>query len=272
AWGRLAPTQSHLDPDLGARFEALAKQVGARFALLRDPAQHADIADEPRRVYLAGGLTGTPWMVTGRVGDPARLLEFDWRLLTGATPDAVLAALPELEVAHEPVLLVCTNGKRDLCCALRGRPVAVDAAGQRPGAVWETNHTGGHRFAPTGVLLPWGLTLARLDAELAVLAIDAAAQRGEFAALLLDDAHNRGLSGLAPIAQAAEHYVRQLVGELKLGVFRTEMRDDGLVEVSRPGGHTWLVQVEERGNWPDLPASCGKDAVPVTDWDISVIR
>ena len=50
------------------------------------------------------------------------------------------------------------------------------------------------------------------------------------------------------------------------------MRDDGLVEVSRPGGHTWLVQVEERGNWPDLPASCGKDAVPVTDWDISVIR
>ncbi|MGJ3509574.1 sucrase ferredoxin [Enemella sp. A6] len=271
AWGRLAPTQSHLDPELGATLEDRAARIGARIALLRNPGQHADVAEEPRRVYLAGGLDATPWMLTGSIDDPARLLDFDWALLTAPTPDGLLAALPELSVATEPVLLVCTNGKRDLCCALRGRPVALAAAEQRPGMVWETNHTGGHRFAPTGVMLPWGLTLARLDPQLAVLAIDAA-RREEFAPALLNDTHNRGLSGLAPIAQSAEHYIRQLVGELRLGVFRTQVRHDGLVEVARPGGHTWLVQVEERGNWPDLPASCGKDPVAVSDWHISVVR
>lgn len=272
AWGRLAPTQSHLDPELGAILEERAKQIGARLALIRNPAQHADVHSAPRRVYLAGGLARVPWMVTGLIDAPDRLLELDWQLMTDATPERVLAVLPELEVATEPVLLVCTNGKRDVCCALRGRPVAVAAADQRPGLVWETNHTGGHRFAPTGVLLPWGVTLARLDPELAVLAVDAAAQRGELAARLLDDMHHRGRSALPPIAQAAEHYIRQLMGALPLGGFDTTIRDDGLVEVTRTGGHTWLVQVEERGNWPDLPESCGKAAVPVHDWHISVVR
>ena len=85
-------------------------------------------------------------------------------------------ALPGAAAA-EPVLLVCTNGRRDVCCAVRGRPVALEAARRRPGAVWESSHTGGHRFAPTGVLLPHGVTLARLDAALCAEVLESAAGR-----------------------------------------------------------------------------------------------
>lgn len=269
-WGRLAPTQSHLDPQLGAALEQAADEVGARLALIRDPASHADDGSGMRRVFIAGGLDQSTWLVTGEINDPAQLLNFDWSELLAPTPEGVIAAIGELAPTNEPVLLVCTNGKRDVCCAVRGRPVAVGAAAERPGLVWETNHTGGHRYAPTGVLLPSGTTLARLDVPLAVLAVDAA-QRGEIAPQLLDDSHHRGRSSLAPQGQAAEHFIRQLVGDLSLGGFTTTVGSDGLVEVTRTGGHTWLVDVTQRGDWPDLPASCGKESVPVHDWEMRVV-
>lgn len=101
--------------------------------------------------------------------------------MNDATPARVLDALPDgaREVGTpQALLLVCTNGRRDVCCATRGREIALDADQARPGLVWECTHTGGHRFAPTAVLLPYGVTYARLDADSAVAALDAG-QRGE---------------------------------------------------------------------------------------------
>ena len=43
-------------------------------------------------------------------------------------PGPALAALPALARSPEPALLVCTNARRDVCCAVRGRPVALEAA------------------------------------------------------------------------------------------------------------------------------------------------
>ena len=92
------------------------------------------------------------------------------------TSTPFVAALPALVPSPEPALLVCTNARRDVCCAVRGRPVALQAAAERPGQVWECSHTGGHRFAPTAVLLPHGQTWARLSTAQAVSALDAAAR------------------------------------------------------------------------------------------------
>ena len=104
------------------------------------------------------------------------------------------ASLPGAEPA-DPVLLVCTNGRRDVCCAIRGRPVALEAAARAPGRVWESSHTGGHRFAPTGVLLPHGAALARLDAG-GCADVLAAASAGQLPAWALGPAHDRGRSAL----------------------------------------------------------------------------
>ena len=89
-------------------------------------------------------------------------------------------------------------------CAAAGR-ARRGRGGTRPGL--ECSHTGGHRFAPTGVLLPFGATLARLDTGLCADVLRAAGE-GHLPAPLLGPAHDRGRSALEPAARAAESWVR----------------------------------------------------------------
>ena len=55
-----------------------------------------------------------------------------------------------------PLYLVCTNGKRDKCCAKFGLPLYRELAAQAGEAVWQCSHIGGHMYAPTFVSLPEG--------------------------------------------------------------------------------------------------------------------
>ena len=50
----------------------------------------------------------------------------------------------------EPLFLVCAHGRKDVCCAVEGRVVAAVLDDALPGAVWETTHLGGDRFALSG--------------------------------------------------------------------------------------------------------------------------
>jgi hypothetical protein len=66
-------------------------------------------------------------------------------------------------------VLVCTHGQRDVCCGSMGTALAMELmagpAPLGPGVrTWRTSHTGGHRFAPTAVVLPQGTVWAHLDA------------------------------------------------------------------------------------------------------------
>jgi hypothetical protein len=70
----------------------------------------------------------------------------------------VPAALRSSDAAEDsaPLLLTCVNGQRDACCAKWGRPVAEAATEADPDGAWQTSHLGGHRFAPTALVLPHG--------------------------------------------------------------------------------------------------------------------
>src|SRR4029077_12254138 len=57
----------------------------------------------------------------------------------------------------EPLVLVCTHGRHDACCAERGRPRAAAMSALRRDAVWECSHLGGDRFAGNVLVLPEGL-------------------------------------------------------------------------------------------------------------------
>jgi hypothetical protein len=190
------------------------------------------------------------------------VLSVDLDALARGDRDAVAASLPGATPSG-PVLLVCTNGRRDVCCAVRGRPVAVEAAAARPGRVWEASHTGGHRFAPTGVLLPHGATLARLDTALATTVLDEA-DHGRLPAAALGARHDRGRSSLDPDAQAAESHVRAEHAVTDLAALVTEPLpdgDEGRYAVRHRDGRAWVVEVrrQEAGT---LPESCAK--LPVT--------
>ncbi len=67
---------------------------------------------------------------------------------------------------EHPLLLVCTHGKHDRCCARYGRPL-YDALREQVDEewVWQVSHIGGDRFAGNVVILPHGLYYGRVSPE-----------------------------------------------------------------------------------------------------------
>jgi hypothetical protein len=114
----------------------------------------------------------------------------------------------------ERTYLVCTNGARDPCCAIRGPAVAQALERVRPGQVYECSHLGGHRFAANVLVLPDGLCFGRLDAR------SAPALAGELEAGRLPLEHLRGRTGLGAEEQAAEILIRRELGLTRLDDLR----------------------------------------------------
>lgn len=100
-------------------------------------------------------------------------------------------------------VLLCTHGSRDRCCGQFGTLLFAEMAlEERPNTrFWRTSHTGGHRFAPTGITFPDGLTWSFLDAPTLGSILD----RSVEPSALVE--HFRGCAGVGPrpaqIADAA---------------------------------------------------------------------
>lgn len=267
-WGRVAARESHLGADLGGELDSRCADAGGRFMLIRRPSGHPD-HDGPRRVLVAhaGVRADDAWMLSADVARPGDLLELDWSALARGHRALVRASLPGAEDAP-PHLLICTNGRRDVCCAVRGRPLAAAAARIASGRVWEVSHTGGHRFAPTAVLLPWGQGFARLDETTAGWVLDAS-DTGHVPRELLGATHDRGRSPLPAPAQCAESHVRALIEETRLGALRAVPSDadgdDPVIEVAHEDGRSWRVRVQRRLTGTRRPESCGKAAIDVQE-------
>lgn len=94
-----------------------------------------------------------------------------WRFSPGV-PSVFVASAPSLarrgrsDAVHwsstneHPRVLVCTNGKRDTCCAVHGGALLRDF--DQVQDVWESSHIGGHRFAPTILHVPTGYVAGRI--------------------------------------------------------------------------------------------------------------
>jgi hypothetical protein len=184
----------------------------------------------------------------------------------GGEVDAALALLagdrgdtPGGEGAAGDVL-VCAHGRRDPCCGRDGTLLAMellaDPAVRDAGyAVGRTSHTGGHRFAPTAVVLPQGTMWAHLDGPVMARVLH---REGPVADVL---AHYRGSTAIGgPGLQALE---RQAFGEIGwewLGWRRAGHRvADGVVALraeSPDGRHAaWEAVVDSR---PRPIPDCGK--------------
>jgi hypothetical protein len=135
-----------------------------------------------------------------------------------------------------PLLLVCTHGKHDPCCAQHGRPL-YQALSElvEDERVWQVSHVGGDRFAGNLVVLPQGLYFGRVAAAEAWAVLD------EYLAGRIDLAHYRGRSAYSFAVQAAERVVRESAG--LLGIDDVELVGERPVVVFRGGGRAFEVDV-----------------------------
>ena len=185
------------------------------------------------RSHARRGVPGlVAYSATSREGEEElRRISFD------AYPDLLdvdLAGGSGDPVEH-PLLLVCTHGKHDPCCARYGRPL-YDALTDEfdPAWIWQSTHVGGDRFAGNVVCLPYGLYYGRLDRHAAAVVVDELlADR-----LYLDPYRGRSCYSFA--VQAAERAVRLetgLVGLDDLRLVAAHRRDDG----------AWTIAISARG-------------------------
>ncbi|MEU4033694.1 sucrase ferredoxin [Streptomyces collinus] len=255
-WGAKALTSSHLDPALGRALEAAAEGTGVRVALIRRPGRHADPGTPgPRQVYAAHTVPGNVWLHSATVRDPHRLLDLDLTALGAGDHRSFGAALGGRPHTGGPLALVCTNGKRDRCCALLGRPLATELSAAGVRGVWEVTHLGGHRFSPTVLVLPYGYAYGRVEADTVREAL-----RGVREGRVVTDAC-RGCSAWERPGQAAELAVRSVAGEDRAGVLRVVRTEDRAhrweVTVAHTDGRRWRVTVAQGASLPPRQESCG---------------
>ena len=222
-WAFDALEQSDLDRTVLGQLHAATQQTGARTLLIR---RHG-------RVVADTGQWA--WAVADVV--EGRILWGSW-----SVDRDLLAARDALTQSSagwsdDPVLLVCTHGRHDTCCAVRGRPVA-EALSQRHGdKVWECSHVGGDRFAASVVVLPDGTYYGRLDGSDAGDVID------RHLAGTVTPEHLRGSSMLLPVAQAAAVAVHERFGP-------GGARDVSAAGIETIGTGRWKVELSCEGPLP----------------------
>jgi hypothetical protein len=243
-WGADALRESGLPTGVADELLTRCRRWQARPLLIR----RSGGDDGRRRVFVASSAPDGSWLRRFVLDDAAEVLDLDLDALAADEP------VPG-EPVDGPLLLTCTNGRHDACCAEYGREVAAvldEAFGDR---AWECSHIGGDRFAANVLCLPEGVYYGRVTAAAAV----GIGHLHEAGTLSLP--HYRGRSVWPFDVQAAETLLR-----LHLGVDGID--DIRPLQVARPtrgeadvelgvGGQRWRVELETRPDPTAQQLTCG---------------
>ncbi len=194
--------------------------------------------------YRSAGSTAGPYEQRTYCVADHRVADLALTLARSGEPDA-----DPVDSPTDRELLVCTHGSRDRCCGRLGTILHRSSCTRWPDVeVRRVSHTGGHRFAPTAILLPSGTAWGHLDDDVLGAIVDRSVPFVEVIA------HFRG-SMVAPsrAAQVAEAAVAARVG---WSLFDAPRQVAVLAE-PEPGrsgrfeihfaGRSWAVTVEHNG-------------------------
>ncbi len=226
-WGPETVPSGRMDLRVSRRLGELASEARARLLLLR---RHGGVpTDGGRWVYAVDSRPGSEQVWGRLVRDDEELLALQ--------PFTDVAGWHRVDT---PLYLVCTHGRHDRCCAVRGRPVA-HALGHDDRNVWECSHIGGDRFAANLLVLPEGLYFGRVEPEEA-RALALALESGDLGRA--GAARLRGRSSLTLPAQAAQQFAREQLD-------RTALDDLAPVAQETLQPDVWRVRLGGSGG-PDV--------------------
>jgi len=252
-WGRDGLLDARLPEGLGLALRDLGRRTRCRVLLIRRPTRSDGSGTACFAVDTAEAWIGARTLE--RVDDAAELDPRD----RSAFPLSI----------RGPVAVVCTHGRRDVCCAERGRPLAAAAALEHPGSVWESTHVGGDRFAGNLVAFPHGLVFGRVEPARGAEVVGACAQ----GRIVLD--RYRGRTSHPMPAQAAEVALRTRSGLDRIDDVRLvaveRTGDVATVRLASPGAEA-LVKVV-RNELPPMRLTCasGSEEAAAT-WTVESIE
>jgi (2Fe-2S) ferredoxin len=234
-WAPAALDSEGIASTVADRLHRAALDVGGRVVLVRRPVERgAGARREAVRRWGVVDVDGRQQWGTWR--GSADLLAALPVLVDGPAASVHGSGDPVTAPPPTPLILVCTHGRHDVCCAVRGRPVALALAARWPDQAWECTHIGGDRFAANVLVVPDGTVYGSLDPESAVDVLE------RHLLGTVDTEHLRGFSAHPPPVQAALAAVLRAHGPAAVG----DVRPGGVVTT----GDDWRVEVLGAGAVP----------------------
>lgn len=178
-WPSTAFDSEHISPELRQYIKALSASKTVRFLCISRDTQAQkgttlivyDRLDRIAPSVTANNLTQFSSGYRGcefhldNLNDVISCLEAYWQ--NKALPKANQQLLGQ-PIAQQDIL-VCTHGMKDKCCAKLGKPIfrgaerMAEKGTLQAVRIWRASHIGGHRFAPTAIVLPDGRYYGRLS-------------------------------------------------------------------------------------------------------------
>jgi hypothetical protein len=269
-WKPKALLDNDLEQEVSEHLNALvteAESLGVKLRL-QFIKQGSSTDQAAPRLFLADGR-----LEEGRrsTANPVRLLAGSLKqfkvLLSLNAAQIIRFELPEIvapQASDDSLLLVCTNGQRDLCCAKFGLPLFEALRIEYGSRVWQTTHIGGHRYAPNLLCLPSGIVYGFVDPAIGV---DLVAGH-DIGQIQFDKI--RGRSCYPPLLQAAEYFLWQQVESLTVVGLWVEDEQEGRIgfTIALGGGaRSGKAQIEKVA-LPLAVASCGAESKPDAAYEL----
>lgn len=246
-WGAKAFEESSLAPEVKEHLtQALKATPKSNILFIRQPKRPR----EGLRFFVVRTREDAPITYAFTLNTHEDLLNLDLNAIIAE--DAVYAA----HQTDAPLYLVCTNTKRDRCCAKFGLPLYQALSAEDAENTWQCSHIGGHRFAPTAIFFPNGLCYGRLQPHEAAKILERT-HAGK-----LSPEHLRGRVFYTPLQQAADSLLRQVTGNTDINAYHLSHQQEidadtwafGFTDHATGQQHTVDIQAIHTGD--KVLASC----------------
>lgn len=143
AWPEHPSTDNKIDPEVNQFLDAyITRDASSRLMFIKNNNKSAVKVT----LYLVNCRDNDPFMKRLDLDDYGDILSLDLDTLFEQKDETICA---------EPIYLVCTHGKVDVCCSKFGLPIYKQML-ELDHNTWQATHVTGDRFAPNVVQLPYG--------------------------------------------------------------------------------------------------------------------